>query len=658
MTYQIFKLPRATQIDSSLRVTPGAKAYFFETLTSTPQDTYQDSALTTEHANPVVADANGVFPEIYLDSTKVYKLTLTTSADVLIYTVDPANDQTELTQDVFNFYDLTAPTTEARKARGSFTLPAGASFFGDSFWEEPNSHTSSGHSMAYKAAAMLGVTASIDATSGNTSADKQDSIFAANPAASALWLTGLGQNDAQFIGTSSDTERRYNDVAMIHLANHFQMGVPSGSRRVTASAMSQSGTWTNDGDIAEGGALKSNTNGDALQADLSDARYVVIIFKIETGNGGKFRVLIDGNEYFSSFDSVGFHNYPFANIPTNTSKTFARCALVFDTGRRKSLTQVQMVVSSSTNASNVVSICQVMGLSGAPLTGPLAVVCDLTDRGAAGYATSSGSKAAVPIISRLIMASMAVAGTCGCRMIPVMLSSAVNAQSQLDTDEFHPNENGAVAGATAIADAVENAAIDWSVTRYDLDAQALVNGSTGYPLLLKSPLTMGPGGLPSREKLSPRMVNFRANDPILCVDSIRVCLDDGSGTFNASYSLYLAREAGDAGVAYIGNFGNGDVAFVYNAAPRMRLSAGGALVPEADGSLQLGSFSQRFSSGWFSSTVKIGRVTVSQLPSAATFVDCLLIVTDANATTPNSIVAGSGSNVMLVKSDGTNWRIV
>src|SRR6478736_10012088 len=92
MTHQLFKLPKNTQIDSSVRVTPSAKAYFYATTTTTPQDTYTTSARNVAHANPVVADANGVFPAIYLDPALLYRLDLKTSADVLIYTVDPIND--------------------------------------------------------------------------------------------------------------------------------------------------------------------------------------------------------------------------------------------------------------------------------------------------------------------------------------------------------------------------------------------------------------------------------------------------------------------------------------------------------------------------------------------------------------------------------------
>lgn len=50
--------------------------------------------------------------------------------------------------------------------------------------------------------------------------------------------------------------------------------------------------------------------------------------------------------------------------------------------------------------------------------------------------------------------------------------------------------------------------------------------------------------------------------------------------------------------------------------------------------------------------------TVSALPSASTIgAGGRALVTDANATTFASVVAGSGSNVVPVYSDGTNWRI-
>lgn len=69
----------------------GAKLYFYQTGTTTPITVYQDSGLTTPHANPVVADASGIFAPIYV-GTAVFKVVLKTSADVTVQTVDPANN--------------------------------------------------------------------------------------------------------------------------------------------------------------------------------------------------------------------------------------------------------------------------------------------------------------------------------------------------------------------------------------------------------------------------------------------------------------------------------------------------------------------------------------------------------------------------------------
>lgn len=65
----------------------GAKLYFYTAGTTTPLNTYSDSALTIPNSNPVVADANGRFPDIYLSQTS-YKYILKTSADVTLITQD------------------------------------------------------------------------------------------------------------------------------------------------------------------------------------------------------------------------------------------------------------------------------------------------------------------------------------------------------------------------------------------------------------------------------------------------------------------------------------------------------------------------------------------------------------------------------------------
>lgn len=73
----------------------GAKAHFYDTGTTTPKATYSDAGLTAVNANPVVADANGRFGDIYLVAGR-YKVVLTTSADVAIDTLDPVDATTQL----------------------------------------------------------------------------------------------------------------------------------------------------------------------------------------------------------------------------------------------------------------------------------------------------------------------------------------------------------------------------------------------------------------------------------------------------------------------------------------------------------------------------------------------------------------------------------
>lgn len=96
---QLFTLPMTVPMSSVGQLLPGAKLYFFQTGTSTPQPVYQDIALTVAHAQPVVADGAGKFDAIYLDpALPHYRITLTDANDVTQpdYPVDnvPSNQNT------------------------------------------------------------------------------------------------------------------------------------------------------------------------------------------------------------------------------------------------------------------------------------------------------------------------------------------------------------------------------------------------------------------------------------------------------------------------------------------------------------------------------------------------------------------------------------
>lgn len=63
----------------------GGKIYFYEAGTTTPKDTYTTQGAGTPNANPVILDASG---RASIWGTGSYKISIYTSADVLIKTVD------------------------------------------------------------------------------------------------------------------------------------------------------------------------------------------------------------------------------------------------------------------------------------------------------------------------------------------------------------------------------------------------------------------------------------------------------------------------------------------------------------------------------------------------------------------------------------------
>jgi hypothetical protein len=73
-------LPYQSVFDLNGHPLPGAKMYFYEPGTSTPKDTYSDEALTTPNTNPVIADSQGQFGDIFLSGN--YRVNLTDADDV------------------------------------------------------------------------------------------------------------------------------------------------------------------------------------------------------------------------------------------------------------------------------------------------------------------------------------------------------------------------------------------------------------------------------------------------------------------------------------------------------------------------------------------------------------------------------------------------
>ena len=88
-----FVLPLA-DVGAGLTPSSGAQLFFYETGTTTPKDTYSDSAGTTPNANPVVADSVGVFPDIFISGT--YKVVLKNAANIQQWAADPVIEQSNI----------------------------------------------------------------------------------------------------------------------------------------------------------------------------------------------------------------------------------------------------------------------------------------------------------------------------------------------------------------------------------------------------------------------------------------------------------------------------------------------------------------------------------------------------------------------------------
>jgi len=106
-------------------------------------------------------------------------------------------------------------------------------------------------------------------------------------------------------------------------------------------------------------------------------------------------------------------------------------------------------------------------------------------------------------------------------------------------------------------------------------------------------------------------------------------------------------------------FGRGSAAPTagFRAGTLGEVNAQSVLQPETDNAVSLGAAARRWTTV-HSVNAKFSAVTVANLPAAATAgAGAKAFVSDANATTFASVVAGGGANNVPVYSDGTNWRI-
>jgi hypothetical protein len=118
--------PRQTVVNGSGRPYAGARAWFYRAGTTTAQTVYSDAALATPHTNPVVANAAGRFPIIYLDPDNDYRCIVKDSGGNTLFD-DDAIPSTVLTADGVGraIYPRTAGEITAAVTPTNYAYPPG-----------------------------------------------------------------------------------------------------------------------------------------------------------------------------------------------------------------------------------------------------------------------------------------------------------------------------------------------------------------------------------------------------------------------------------------------------------------------------------------------------------------------------------------------------
>jgi len=95
-----FTMPLETVSDASGNPGNGWKLAFYVSGTTTPATTYSNAALSTPNSNPVIANANGRFSDIFLTPSVSYKVILLNASDVVQWTADPISSTALATADL------------------------------------------------------------------------------------------------------------------------------------------------------------------------------------------------------------------------------------------------------------------------------------------------------------------------------------------------------------------------------------------------------------------------------------------------------------------------------------------------------------------------------------------------------------------------------
>lgn len=200
----LFYMPFRPAYDSAGVSIPGAKAYFTLTGTNTASAPFTNSGLTIPHSNPVVADATGKLPIIYLDPAKTYRVRLySKNATVAVDT--PLEEFEPYVPGIFA--DATALQPVADAAAASATA---SSTSASAAATSAASAAASGASAATSATAVLAAQMAVEAALATTSFTLAE--LAAGQPVNVEWFGAVGD------GVTDDSAALRSMVAFVNSA--------------------------------------------------------------------------------------------------------------------------------------------------------------------------------------------------------------------------------------------------------------------------------------------------------------------------------------------------------------------------------------------------------------------------------------------------------
>jgi hypothetical protein len=232
-----FQLPYGQVFTLAGRLGSGYKLRFYNSGTSTPRDTYSNAGLSVANANPVIADAEGRFSDIFL-SNVAYKVTLSDSDDVLIWTADPVQS---------DLVTLGDPVSIAHGGTGATTASAARTALG------------------------LGTAATYDVGTGASQIPTNSMAAGVPTGGIILWYgattavpTGFGLCNgttySRSDGSGSITAPDLRDRFIVGAGSSYSVGATGGATSVTSGASgSLSVTVAAGGDHSHGGATDGHT---------------------------------------------------------------------------------------------------------------------------------------------------------------------------------------------------------------------------------------------------------------------------------------------------------------------------------------------------------------------------------------------------------------